>query len=79
MAVTVIFTSVKPKKEPVKSVKGKYSLEAESGETIGTLISRFGLTPDRNISPLKNGIHADFQDPVTDGDTINYILIIVGG
>jgi sulfur carrier protein ThiS len=78
MALKISFTSVKPKMEPTTPIKGRYLLTIEGGATVGSVLERFGLGTEGMIA-LKNGIHADLNDAVNNGDTIDYLLVVPGG
>jgi len=78
MTLKISFTSVKPNIQPSPPVHGRFHLQAAPGETAGSLLTRFGLA-SAGMMVLKNGIHADFNDPVADGDLIDYLLVVAGG
>lgn len=53
-------------------------MEVKAGDSIGTLLAQFNVSRE-GIIALKNGVHAGFEEPVKQGDEINFILVVVGG
>ncbi|HTY23093.1 MAG TPA: MoaD/ThiS family protein [Desulfomonilaceae bacterium] len=55
------------------------SIEASDGSSIGTVLNRLGIPPDAPKIILLNGVHADLQTILKDGDKLAVFPPIAGG
>lgn len=78
MIIKVRLAGIEPKKEPTRSDNGCYTLEFERPQTVGRILARFGLNAS-GLLVLRNGNHADVDDPVADNDELNIYLMHLGG